>query len=296
MRENRIPAIDRNTAGGIQRIEIPLPVAPGSVNVYLVPVEDGWILVDCGMNVPGAMRAYEEAGVDLRSVRRIFLTHIHPDHSGLAAVLKERTGAPVRMHPNEDETLGRLRTPEAWLALQNEALESAGVPEAFRRRIGSASLVMRRMFPAGLRADGYLQDGDVIPTLAGPMRVIATPGHSTGHVCFYFPEKKLLLAGDHLHVADGPHLDGGGYLESLCKLARLDVRWVMPSHGRPFRDLGARIEELRFWFWQRASAVRRMAALGWNAHQITQSRWADGLNPFQHGRGVMETRELLGYN
>src|SRR5689334_17562118 len=77
--------------GGIRRVELPLPFQPGSVNVYLVPQEEGWILVDCGMNMPDTYSVYESAGIEWPRIRQTVLTHVHPDHSGLAARIRELT-------------------------------------------------------------------------------------------------------------------------------------------------------------------------------------------------------------
>jgi glyoxylase-like metal-dependent hydrolase (beta-lactamase superfamily II) len=123
-----IPATSLTPFRTIRRIEIPLPLAPGHVNVYLVPCKGGWILVDTGMNTPGTLERLEGAGVELASIQRIVLTHVHPDHSGLAAVLRERTGAEVWMHSEEDRVLESLQHPERWLERQRGLLTEVGVP------------------------------------------------------------------------------------------------------------------------------------------------------------------------
>jgi glyoxylase-like metal-dependent hydrolase (beta-lactamase superfamily II) len=56
---------------------------------------DGWILVDCGVDIPSVLTAYELAGVQWSDIRGIILTHVHPDHSGLSARIRRQTGAPV---------------------------------------------------------------------------------------------------------------------------------------------------------------------------------------------------------
>ena len=181
--------------GGIRRVELPLPFPPGCINVYLVPQEGGWILVDCGMNLPDSLPAYESAGIPWSDIRQTLLTHAHPDHSGLAARIRELSGAPVRMHHREEGALKSLREPEHWLGWQDEILRQAGTPAAMRVRFEDASLGLRGLFPNRV-ADSYIDDGEVIPTRLGPMRAMLAPGHSPGHLCFYFPEAKILLAGD----------------------------------------------------------------------------------------------------
>ena len=116
---------------GIRQLKLPLPFRPGSINVYLVPQEEGWILVDCGVDIPEVLADYEGAGVAWRGIRQILLTHVHPDHSGLSARLRELTGAPVSMHRREQEALCNVREPEPWIDWQNGILRDAGVPDNF---------------------------------------------------------------------------------------------------------------------------------------------------------------------
>ena len=83
--------------GGIRRVTLPLPTRPGHVHAYLLPGDDGWIVVDTGVGhagregAPGAPSSSEAGG----PVAAIFVTHFHPDHVGAAADLHELTGAPV---------------------------------------------------------------------------------------------------------------------------------------------------------------------------------------------------------
>src|SRR5262249_8891778 len=137
-----------------------------------------------------------------------------------------------------------------WLAGQDKVLRAAGVPPAMRVSIAAAALQIRAQFPEAM-PDSLIQDGQVIETALGPMEAILTPGHSHGHMCFYLPEQKVLLAGDHLLKARMPHLEWhpevsvlDEFVQSLERLARLDVEWVLPSHGQPFRNHTLRIQML----------------------------------------------------
>jgi len=285
--------------GGIRRLELRLPFQPGSVNVYLVPQENGWILVDCGMNMPATLSTYQDAGVRWSDIRQTVLTHVHPDHSGLAAQIRELTGAPVRMHRREEHVLKSFRVPEPWLAWQDEILREAGVPEISRSSIQDATLQLRQLFPA-MDADSYIEDGEVIPTALGPMQAMLTPGHSPGHICFYFPEKKILLAGDQLLKPRAPHVewnpDGSalsGFRESLERISNLDVDWVLPSHGRPYRGHRARVESILNRSREMEEQIRDLRAGGINsAHDLAGAFWNRTLQPFEHRNAVFE---ILAY-
>ncbi len=275
----------------IERIEIALPVAPGTVNVFLIPIESGHMLIDCGMTTP-------PPGLP-GDIRQIAITHAHPDHCGGAARVRDQTGAPLLMHWREAATLAGLRDAEGWLEREERTLTRAGVPEPMRRRFQTAALRIRRFFP-NAAADGLLQDGDTIPTALGPMRVIHTPGHAAGHLCFYFPERRLLISGDQLVEHQAPHidLDAGAnaldqYRESLHRLARLDAGWVYPSHGAPFQGHRERIAALLEHCNNKAGDIRRWRAAGFHtAHELAIGYWGRPMNPFEHRCAV---REMMCY-
>lgn len=285
--------------GGIRRLELPLPFHPGSVNVYLVPQENGWILVDCGMDLPDVLPAYELAGVEWSNIRQTLLTHAHPDHSGLAARIRALTGAPVCMHRSEEDVLKSLRSPERWLEWQDGVLRMAGVPALERDSIGNASLELRRLFPA-IDADCCIGDGESISTSLGPMEAVLTPGHSSGHLCLYFPQKKILLAGDQLLKPGTPHLewhaDGSALTEfrdSLERLKQLDVEWVLPSHGRVFSGHQNRIDSILDYSHRMAQQVRNLQANGCDSgHDLALAYWNRPMHPFDLRNAVFE---MLAY-
>jgi glyoxylase-like metal-dependent hydrolase (beta-lactamase superfamily II) len=176
----------------------------------VAPPEGGEaVLVDPGTPFPeeaerleAAVRAAGEAGLRLTA---IWLTHHHPDHVGAVARIAQAFGVPVAAHR---ETAGRLHA-----------------------RPGSP-----------IRVERLLEDGERI-VLAGAgggpglsMRVLHTPGHARGHLCFLEEGLGSLLAGDMVSavstiVIDPPEGDMDDYLASLARLAELDPRTLFPGHG-----------------------------------------------------------------
>ena len=294
--------ISRNF-GGIRRLELGLPFQPGSVNVYLVPQENGWILVDCGMNMSTTLSAYADAGIRWPDIRQTLLTHVHPDHSGLAARIRELTGAPVRMHRREEDVLKSFRVPERWLAWQDTILREAGVPEPSRGAIQYVTSHLQQLFPA-MEADSYIEDGEVIHTALGPMRAMLTPGHSPGHICFYLPEKKILLAGDQLLKLRAPHVEWNPegnalaeFREALEGISNLDVEWVLPSHGRPYRGHRTRVETILNHSREMDVQIRSLQANGFgSAHDLAGAFWSRTLEPFEHRNAVFEILAYLQRN
>eukprot|EP01136_Pigoraptor_vietnamica_P023244 Opistho-1_new@75166 len=151
----------------------------------------------------------EEIGRLGLRVEVLLLTHSHWDHTADVAFLKETLGMPVAIH-GEDK--GNLERPG-----------SDGLPLLFPIR--------------GVKADRYLEEGEVFSIGNLVVRVIHTPGHSPGSVCFYLEKEKLLIAGDTLFQGtignlSFPTARVEKMWTSLEKLAALpgETR-VIPGHG-----------------------------------------------------------------
>ena len=151
-----------------------------------------------------------------------------------------------------------------------------------------------------MKADSYIEDGEGIPTTLGPMQAMLTPGHSPGHLCFYFPNKKILLAGDQLLKLRAPHLEWNPegsalaeFRESLAGIAKLDVDWVLPSHGRPYRGHCARVQAILDQSREMDVQLRNLQASGIDsAHDLAGAFWRRALEPFEHRNAVFE---ILAY-
>ena len=203
------------------------------------------------------------------------------------------------MHRREAHVLKSLREPKPWLAWQEEILRQAGVPEPERDDIQVASLRLQKFFPA-METDSHIQDGEEILTDLGPMQARLTPGHSPGHLCFYFPDKKILLAGDQLLKARAPHVEWNpmgcalaDFRASLEGISNLDIEWVLPSHGRPFHGHRARVEAILNHSREMDAQIRNLQASGIDsAHGLARAVWNRGLQRFEHRNAVFE---ILAY-
>ena len=109
----------REIAPGVHAIRLPLPFELESINIYLVRQDDGWLLIDCGMDTRESRERLEAAlpsvGVAWTDIRAILLTHMHPDHMGLCGWMQERSGAPVLIHRLEAEHLDEILSSERRL-------------------------------------------------------------------------------------------------------------------------------------------------------------------------------------
>lgn len=296
----------REVVPGIFMIELPLPFSLGIVNVYLVRLEAGYLLIDTGMQTDACFdalaRALEGLGVDWTDIRRILLTHIHPDHIGLAARLLRLTGAPLDLHRADDELLAHVTNTDVHSGWQQEVLTSAGVSPEMRARVHSAMFEIQQTFERLVPAR-LLCGGETIPVAQGLLEVIWTPGHSPGHVCLYDRERRVLISGDHIlqHISPNigwqPGHDAlGEFLSSLDRIAALDVDLILPSHGAPFTGHREWVRKTHEHHAERCARILELIDGGAStAHLIAEKLWNRRLTPFHYRFAIYEVMAHLEY-
>jgi glyoxylase-like metal-dependent hydrolase (beta-lactamase superfamily II) len=166
-------------APGVFRIPT---IGSWAVNSFALLDDDGSVtLVDTGVErAPARIVAGLAAlGKHPADVQRIVLTHAHPDHAGGAREMATRTGAPVAVHSGDAGYAGEGTSPP------NDRSSVSG--RLFAR-------VQNGRFPPVPVAE-ELADGQVLP-VAGGLRVVATPGHSPGHVSLLHEPTRTLITGD----------------------------------------------------------------------------------------------------
>ena len=152
--------------------------------------------------------------------------------------------------------------------------------------LGFAAIVSEaRVCDLPRRQYDLVEDGQQVRVGRYSFTAIETPGHSSGHVCLYGAEQKILFSGDHILETITPGLslpfEGNDalddYLLGLDKVQTLDCRAVLPGHGEAFYELKARCEELR----------------GHHEGRLAQAREAIGNNPGANGAAVMRALPWL---
>lgn len=265
-------------ASGLLWARMPMPMGLDHVNVYLLRGEDGWTLVDTGLNADATRALWasiEQRHLDGLPVRALLCTHWHYDHAGLAHWLTERHGVPLYM------THGEYYTMHAHASPPPEPMPP--VRERFYRRSGMPAEQVERMF-AALRRDPFapplagafrrLRGGEILDIGSRRWRVIIGEGHSPEHACLYSAEDRILIAGDQLLPRISSNVlvtdaepDANPlqlWFESLARLELLAPdTLVLPSHHDVFRGLHARTRELRDHHEQQFDVLReRIAAHG----------------------------------
>jgi len=208
---------------------------------YLVRQPEGIVAVDAGMDSGGAdlhagLRHWNASSADLRA---ILLTHWHNDHAAGAAAL-QTAGAKVHYHAADQPELTRRTARLGFRGWFSELIPEVGFLVLFKGLLGEAS-------PRAVHADRLVSDGEVI---AGGFRVVGTPGHTKGHVSFYYEPDRILFAGDALAVigdrirfmARPVTLDHAQARESMRRILSLEAAIICPGHRAP---LAARVAEQR---------------------------------------------------
>lgn len=266
---------------------------PSWVNVYLLPCPGGWMLIDTGMPTQESWDALVSAlagiGVAPENLRHILLTHLHPDHCGLAPRLRELSGAEVWLHASDAALLVSFTTTSEYHDHIDRAMQEAGTPASLRAGVATAMRRFAAVLPA-IQPDRLLEDGLSIESWVGPLEVVHTPGHSPGHCCLYARQQRLLLSSDHVIEGITPHtgwLPGrdmlGEYLGSLTRLARLEVDKILPGHGLPFGDLAGWAASTRRVHERRLAAIEEHLADGARtADDLVRRLWPREMRPFEY--------------
>ncbi|WP_432866356.1 MBL fold metallo-hydrolase [Microbispora rosea] len=288
-----LPEVER-VRPGLWSIPVPIPINPlRYVLVYALEIPDGVVIIDAGWNTEEAYEALvaglATAGYEITDVKAVLVTHIHPDHYGLAGRIREASGAWIGLHP-ADARLVHDRYDESAIEslVQRERslLVRCGVPDMTAQELAGAS-VMVRQFVTMATPDRLIEDGDRLDLPGWNLRAMWTPGHSPGHLCFVEPERRLLFSGDHVlaritsMVAVHPQSTANplaDYLDALRAVGKLDVEEVLPAHEYRFLELAKRVDYVIGHHEERLAEVRRVVAEGdgstcWDiATRLTWSR------------------------
>ena len=194
--------------------------------VYLLTEGEGLTLIDAGIPPAGKkiLAQLKEGGFSPSDLKRILITHAHPDHVGSVAELVAATGAKRIVPAGERAAFdGEIPIPSAtgWLKPPKTILEN-------------------------MTADETLTDGDVLPDVMNGLQAISTPGHAPGHMAFWQPQRKILFCGDAIFNAPRTRLplkmltvDMAENIRSIAKLEKLKPNVICFGHGPPITENAA---------------------------------------------------------
>jgi glyoxylase-like metal-dependent hydrolase (beta-lactamase superfamily II) len=302
-------------AAGVYRLPLPLPNdGLRAVNVYALVSGTGLMLIDSGWAIAGARAVLDEAlgalGRSARDVRRVLVTHVHRDHYTQAVYLRREFGTRVSLGTGERESL-ELSMRRDRVPLQSQL--------RYLRLLGAGELADRLAKLQGPRdpwrigweaPDDWLHDGQAVGHGDRVLDVVATPGHTRGHVVFHDAGSRLLFAGDHVLPAITPSIGFepamspdplGAFLGSLTLMrTRPDAR-LLPAHGPVTDSAHARVDQLIAHHGTRLDETE--AAVGAGARTACEAagllRWTrrgrtlDELDPYNQMLAVTETAAHL---
>lgn len=257
-------------ADGVRWIRMPLPFALDHINLWLlrdqIDGREGWTVVDCGVSRDEVKALWEqvfEQALDGLPVLRVIVTHMHPDHVGLAHWLCERWSAPLCMTMT-DFAFARLWSrpavngvnaggPNGQSAVDHFTRHGLSDPEA-QDKIRQRSNYYPSLVPDVPSRFNRIMDGDRIQIGGREWRVIVGYGHAPEHASLYCDTLQLLISGDMVLPRISTNIsvfdfepDANPlplYLNSLRAYDGLpEGTLVLPSHGRPFRGLHERIAQ-----------------------------------------------------
>lgn len=251
----------KEVAPGIMWVRLPLPYQLDHINVWLIKDGDKWALVDTGVFTTETMAIWDRLLSSRpfdRQISRVIVTHMHPDHIGLAGWFARHFGAELWISPVEYLTCMAL--------LSGEKNNPSNHILGFYRRAGWEGGALRKLLDTIIDFGKFihpLPESFVRLEHAQSVKIgeyfwviVAGGGHSPEHLCLYCPELKVLITGDQVlpeissNISVNPMEPSGNpmakwftALDLLRSSIPNDVL-VLPSHHRCFRGLHNRIDEL----------------------------------------------------
>lgn len=285
------------------RITSRMPYRLRHVHAYLLAQDKNLALFDTGLNTDNALAALgkdlQSVGLDIRNIRQIYLTHVHTDHCSMAGLLQKMTGAKVFLSAPAFEEYRHYRKADEAVAMARSFYARHGMTPAEIDAIIDEFEDIRAIITE-FSADDILEDKQLCKFGSTQFEVISTPGHANGHLCFFFPDEKFLLAGDHILPYIAPSLTPNifdenyrplkTYLESLGRIEKLRCAEIHPGHGNSLSSVNERITEIRAHHDQRKKFFNGfMNSAPKTAREIAQEIFGEDLPDFEKFLALNET-------
>lgn len=299
------PGTLTDVAPGVKWLRMPLPFALNHINLWVLDDGVGWTLVDTGINTDEtralwlALFAGPLAG---KPVKRVLVSHFHPDHIGLAGWLSETHTAPLWITPGEMDAARfshaltkEVSGPAAAKVYLQAGLESA-IPGAMAAHGGRYKRAVSDL-PAQFIA---IDPEQPIRAAGVDWRVVVGEGHSPQMAALYSKKRGVLISGDQILPGITPNVSVRDskpdsnplkqFLDSLQRFRALpDETLTLPSHKLPFRGLRTRVDQLIKHHEERLAVAREACRAGATGGDVLQALFKRELDAHQLAFALGET-------
>lgn len=304
----------QQVAPGILWLRMPLPFELDHINLYLIEDKEsgGYALIDTGIGTSKTKALWDSLLTDLgKPLTKVIVTHLHPDHIGMAGYLVEKFRVPMYMSHSEYFVARALsagaRGASDWQ--DDEYLVRCGMSQDYVANAKSNRKTSKGIgdviHPIPVQFE-RLQEGDEIKIGEHSWQVIIGRGHSPEHVCLYSETLNVLISGDHVLPKISPNIGVYStepnantlkqYLTTLPQFTELPSNTlVLPSHKQPFHGLHYRVNQLIEHHQDHLANLRSFCQTGRTIKDCLPVLFKRDLNPHNMFFAIAEAFSHLNY-
>jgi len=276
---------------GVHHIPLELPWStPGNVNVYLIEENDGFVMIDCGVDGSEYLKLLEmhlnKLGITFNDIKLLVGTHMHIDHIGLSQRLRE-FDIPFALYKNSIDYLDEYND---WSIRFKDLIRMAKneyTPVSF---IDDLKSISTPLYAGRLEKPDILLSEGRVKSIKRNLNVVFTPGHDYSEISLYDEKTKIVFSGDHILPRITPFIPVQNensnllkeFLDSLDKVDHLDHEIIAPGHGNIISNPHKRIEQMKLHHQRRSERIlgflKNEDLTGWEISNKLFPRDLDSLN------------------